>query len=84
MRVAISGGFRVPGEYDNGRRVIDFCAEKGLSASNAYFEHKSLHKYTRVARGQDGVEVISMIDLVLVKKDMLSYVQDVKAVRGMG
>ena len=35
------------------------------------FEHKSLHKYTRVAKGQDGVEVKSMIDLVLVKKDML-------------
>ena len=32
----------------------------------------SLHKYTRVARGQDGVEVKSMIDLVLVKKDFLS------------
>ena len=34
-------------------------------------ERKSLHKYTRVARGQDGVEVKSMIDLVLVKRDML-------------
>ena len=33
---------------------------------------------------QDGVEVKSMIDLVLVKKDMLHYVQDVRAVRGMG
>ena len=30
-----------------------------------------MHKYTRVARGQDGVEVKSMIDLMLVKKDML-------------
>ena len=25
-----------------------------------------------------------MVDLVLVKKDMLCYVQDVRAVRGMG
>ena len=32
--------------------------------------------------GQDGVEV-NMIDLVLVKKDMLRYVQDVRAVGGM-
>ena len=38
---------------------------------NAYFKHKSLHKYTTVARGQDGVEVMSMIDLVLVKKHVL-------------
>ena len=37
--------------------------------------------YNWVAKGQDGVEVRSMIDLVLVKKDMLHNVQDVK---GMG
>ena len=35
-----------------------------------YFMHRSLHKYTRVARGQDRAEVKSMIDLVLVKRDM--------------
>ena len=34
--------------------------------------------------GQDQVEVKSMIDLVLVKKDKLYYVQDVRVVRGMG
>ena len=51
---------------------------------NTYFEHRSLHKYTRVARDQDGVEVKSMINLVLAKKDMLHYVQDVRAVRGIG
>ena len=45
---------------------------------NIYFEHKSLHKYTREAKGQDGVEVKSMIYLVLVNKDMLHYVQDVR------
>ena len=46
-----------------------------------YFKCSSLHKYTRVARGQDGVEVKIMIDLVMVKRDMLQYVEDV---RGMG
>ena len=50
--------------------MIYFCAERGLSVSNTYFEHKSLHKYTRVARGQDGVKAVSMRDLVLVKKAM--------------
>ena len=29
------------------------------------------------------MKVMSMIDMVLVKKDMLHYVQDVRAVRGM-
>ena len=51
---------------------------------NKYLKHRSWHKYTRGARGQDGVEVKGMTDLVLVKKDMLRYVQDVKVVRGMG
>ena len=57
----------------------------GLCVGNiTYFKHRSLHKYTRVAMGQDGVEVKSMIDLLMVKKDMLRYVQDVRAARGMG
>ena len=38
---------------------------------NTYFEHKSLRKHAMLARGQDGVEVMSKIDLVLVKEDML-------------
>ena len=44
LRAGITGGgFRVPGENDNGRRVIDFCAERRFSVSNTYFEHKSFH-----------------------------------------
>ena len=46
-----------------------------------YFKNRSLYKYTRVARGQHGVEVESMIDLVLVKRDMLRYMQEVRMVR---
>ena len=53
--------------------------EMGLCVGNTYFKHRSLHKYTRVARGQDGLEVKSMIHLVMVKKDMVRYVQDVRA-----
>ena len=64
--------------------MVDFCTKSGLFVDNIYFEHKSLHKYTREARGRDGVEVKSLIDLVLVNKDMLHYVQDVRAVSGMG
>ena len=59
--------------------MVEFCVEKGLCVGNTYFKHKRLHKYTRVARGQDGGEVGRMIDLLLVKKAM-----DVRAVGGMG
>ena len=31
-------------------------------------------------RGRDGVEIKSMIDMVLVKMDMMRYVQDVRVV----
>ena len=37
-----------------------------------------------MARGQDGVEVKSIIDLVLMKKDILLFLQDVRAMGGMG
>ena len=63
--------------------MVKFYAENSLCLDNAYFEHNNLHKYTRVPWGQDRVKVNSMIDLVLVKKDMLCFVQDVRAVRGM-
>ena len=52
-----------------------------LYVNNTYYEYKSLHKYTRVARGQGGVEVKNIIDLVLVRK---GFLQHVRSVRGRG
>ena len=37
-----------------------------------------------MARGREGVKIKNIIDLVLVKRDMLRYVRDVRAVREMG
>ena len=59
-------------------------AQKGDCVSNTYFKHRSWQKYTKMARGQDGVNIKSMIDLVLVKREVLQYVQNVRAVRGIG
>ena len=42
MRTGITGRFGVPGENNNGRRVIHFCAEGKLSVSNTYFEHRMI------------------------------------------
>ena len=50
VRANLTGAFRVPGDNEKGRRVVEFCAERGLCVGNTYFEHKGLHKYTRVAR----------------------------------
>ena len=57
-------------------KVVEFCKERGL-------KHRSVHKYIRVAGVQDGEEIKSMIDLVLMKRDILRYMQDVRAVREM-
>ena len=72
-RADITGAFGVPGENDKGRRVVEEHVERGLCVGNTHFKHSSLHKYTRVATGQDGVEIKRMIDLVL-KRDMVRYV----------
>ena len=84
MGAGIPGAFVVPRKNDNERRVEEFCGERGLCVSNSYFEHKNLRKYTWVARGQEGVEAKNMIDLMLLKNDMLCYVQDVRAEREIG
>ena len=44
-RVGITGAFGVPGENDNGIRVVEFCEERELCVGSTYF------KYTRVVRG---------------------------------
>ena len=73
--------FGVPEENEKGRIVVKSCAKMRLCVGNTYFEHTNLLKYTRVVRGHDGVMVKSMIDLVLVKNDMLRFVQIVTVVR---
>ena len=36
----ITSRFEVPEENDNGRRLVDFYAERGLCVYNTYFEHE--------------------------------------------
>ena len=50
---------------------------------DTYFDHKSLLKYTRLTRGQDCEEAMSMIDLVLVKKDV-AFCAGCEDIREMG
>ena len=55
-RTGITGAFGAPGENDNGRR-LEFGEERGICVGNTYFKHRSLHKYIKMARGRDGVEI---------------------------
>ena len=56
-RAGITSAFGVQRDNDNGRRVVEFCAERGVCVSNTYFKYRCLHKNIRVARGQDGIEM---------------------------
>ena len=47
VKMRITGAFGIPRENDNGRRVVESCV-------GTYFAQNSLHKYTKVARVQDG------------------------------
>ena len=78
LRMGIAGVFGVSGEHGTQRKVIDFGAGSVLCVGNTYFNHNSLHKYVRVARGQERMGVMSTIDLVLIKRDIVHYVQDVR------
>ena len=46
---------------------------------NTYSEHMTLFKRTRMVRNRDRLEAMIIIDVVLVKKDMLGYVQYMRA-----
>ena len=80
MKAGITSGFCVPGENDNGRRLIDFSSDRGLCVGNVHFEYKSFIR----TQGKNGVEVRNIIYLAIFKKDRLSHVQGMRAVNGMG
>ena len=81
-KAGLTGAFGVPGENDNGRRKVEFCTERGLCREHILSTEVCIS--TRMARGQDVVEIKTMIDVVLVKRNMLQYMQDMRNVRGMG
>ena len=60
---------------------MTFVAGRGLYDGNNHFKHNNINKYRRMTRGQDGIELMSVIDLMLVKRGMLKHMQDVKTVR---
>ncbi|XP_055715158.1 uncharacterized protein LOC129809374 [Phlebotomus papatasi] len=62
-------------ENPNGKMLLDFCAIKGYSIMNTFFQHKEIHKYTweDTKRG-----LKSIIDFVLVPGVDRRIVQDVR------
>ena len=42
-----------------------------------------INKWRRVYTGRNGMKAISTIDVLLIKRDTLRYVHDVRVVKGM-
>lgn len=64
---------------NNGKRLLDFCTIHDLIVTNTFYEHKDIHKYTRVepSRGEQ-----SIIDYILVERENRTIIRDVAVKRG--
>lgn len=75
----------VIGEYgettrnSNGKRIIDLCIQNDLLVMNSMFEHKDIHKYTRVAPSKNEK---SIIDYFIISRTYRREVRDVRVRRG--
>ena len=68
VRKDITGTFGVLPDDQKWKERVDFFAERGLCMGNMYFKHNYIHKYTRMAKGRDGMEAKNVTDLVFVKR----------------
>ncbi len=66
------------GVNENGQYRVDICAERGLSLSNTFFQHKMIHGYTW-ARGNER----RLIDYIAVDNRLRREVEDAKVVGGL-
>lgn len=73
-------GYGVLGANDNCERISGLCASVSTSVANTYFTHEDVHKYLWNRHNVDK----SMIDLYLVRRNMMSSVHDVRSRRGLG
>ena len=60
---------------DSGERLMQFCAMNELLVTNTLYQHKDIHKYTWECPGR---QLKSLIEYILVRKDVRSLVHDVK------
>ena len=77
----IIGEHGVPGVDENGEYLIDMCAARGMAVAGTWYKKKLIHKYTWK---HDSREVRSMIDHVVVDRELMRNTLDVTVQRGAG
>ena len=73
----VHGGNGIGLRNDEGRRLLEFCDEKGLCVANTWFKKKEGRKITYRAGGNE-----TEIDFVLVGRNHRKYLKDVKVIPG--
>ena len=68
-------GYGIGKRNVEGRRLLEFCDEKGLCMANTWFEKKEQRKIT-YSMGRNETE----INFVLVSKNNRKYLKDMKAI----
>ena len=74
----VMGKYGEKTKNNNGYRLINYCSENNLIITNSFFQHKAIHKFTRVLRSK---EEESIIDYILTNKENRKNIKDVKVKR---
>lgn len=64
---------------DSGVRLLEFCVMNDLVILNTMFIHKDIHKFTREEPSR---KEKSIIDYIIVKREMRKYIRDTRVKRG--
>ena len=81
----VVGKYGVPGENENGERLLDMCVEQKLVKGNSFFKKKGINKYTWIRVANRRVTERALMDYVLITKGMVGTgrLKDVHVFRGV-
>ena len=77
----VVGKFGASGANKNGRKLMEMCTEKRLSAGNTFFEKRDIHKSTWVSGVGDRK---SLLDFIVMQDEERNKLLDVNVLRGVG
>ena len=77
----IVGRHGVPGRNESGKRLLEMCAKQELVVGNRWFKKNDVYKYTWLRMAERRVVDKAQMDYVLLPRQMLGRLLDVKVWR---
>ena len=74
----------MPGRNLNGERMIGICVERELVAGNILFKNKGIQRYTWMRQDNGRVIDRTMIDFVVVSRNIIGWLLYVRVLRKEG